>query len=86
MLDFSLPRPPLAGPYRFYLHHVLPRIAGLLTGERDAYQYLSGSIERFPSGEAMLELFREAGLVRCRHEPVSLGIASIYVGEVPADR
>ncbi|NIP97679.1 MAG: class I SAM-dependent methyltransferase, partial [Akkermansiaceae bacterium] len=51
VLDFSLPGWPLAGPYRFYLHRVLPRIAGWLTGEREAYQYLSGSIEQFPSGE-----------------------------------
>ena len=82
VLDFSLPRAPLAAPYRFYLHHVLPRVAGLITGERDAYQYLSGSIERFPSGEAMLDLFRDCGLENCRCEPVSWGIASIYVGEV----
>ena len=82
ILDFSLPRPPLAAPYRFYLHQILPRIAGILTGERDAYQYLSGSIEEFPSGEAMLDLFRDCGLENCRRQSLSGAIATIYLGEV----
>jgi demethylmenaquinone methyltransferase/2-methoxy-6-polyprenyl-1,4-benzoquinol methylase len=82
VLDFSLPKPPLAAPYRFYLHQVLPRVAGFLTGEQDAYRYLSGSIEEFPSGEAMLELFRKSGLEKCRCRRLSGGIASIYLGEV----
>ena len=33
VLDFSLPASPLLrSPYRFYLHHLLPRVAGWLTG------------------------------------------------------
>ena len=52
ILDFSLPGGILRPFYRFYLHHVLPRMAGWLTGQRDAYEYLGGSIEAFPSGKA----------------------------------
>ena len=51
VLDFSIPKSILRGPYRFYLHHFLPKLAGLLTGEKDAYDYLAASIEEFPSGE-----------------------------------
>lgn len=82
VLDFSLPRGVLKRPYALYLNRVLPRIAGLLTGERDAYEYLAGSIEQFPSGEAMRELFEEAGMRDIQWLPVSGGIASIYVGHV----
>jgi demethylmenaquinone methyltransferase/2-methoxy-6-polyprenyl-1,4-benzoquinol methylase len=82
VLDFSLPRGVLGKPYAFYLNKVLPRLAGVLTGEGDAYRYLAGSIERFPSGEAMLERFRKAGLRECRWTPLSGGIASIYTGTV----
>ena len=53
ILDFSLPTGILRTPYRLYLHNVLPRMAGWLTGQRDAYEYLGGSIEAFPSGKAM---------------------------------
>lgn len=84
VLDFSLPRGLLRRPYSIYLNKVLPRIAGLITGQRDAYEYLAGSIERFPSGKDMLELFEKAGLIEPSWIPLTGGIASIYTGQVPA--
>ncbi len=80
VLDFSLPTlPGLRGGYRFYLHKILPKLAGLLTGQREAYEYLSGTIERFPSGSAMVQLLRENGFAEGRTVPLSGGIASIYI-------
>ena len=79
ILDFSLPRNPLLrGPYRFYLHRVLPRIAGWLTGNRDAYAYLGDSIERFPSGQKMLDLIGESGFDGAEWFPQFGGISSVY--------
>ena len=43
VLDFSLPEGPLRRPYRWYLHRVLPKLAGWLTRQPDAYEYLGGS-------------------------------------------
>ncbi|MGC6425779.1 MAG: ubiquinone/menaquinone biosynthesis methyltransferase [Akkermansiaceae bacterium] len=82
VLDFSLPDGVLAKPYEFYLNKVLPKMAGALTGQREAYEYLAGSIGEFPKGEAMLDLFREAGLKETEWIPLSFGIASIYTGKV----
>ena len=56
ILDFSLPENLLKSPYRFYLHRILPVIAGWMTGHREAYDYLAESIEAFPSGQAMQDL------------------------------
>lgn len=85
ILDFSLPRQPVLRPaYRWYLHKVLPKIAGWLTGQRAAYEYLSGTIEQFPSGEDMLGLLRNNGFSGTRAIPLSGGIASIYVARKPA--
>lgn len=79
VLDFSLPTlPGFRGAYRFYLHKILPKLAGILTGQRQAYEYLSGTIERFPSGETMLELLRANGFRAGKAIPLSGGIASIY--------
>ena len=83
VLDFSLPEGPLRRPYAFYLNRILPRVAGLLTGQRDAYDYLAGSVERFPSGGEMLDLLREAGLHEQAWKPLTQGIASIYTGKGP---
>ena len=84
ILDFSLPTMPVLRPlYRFYLHKVLPKIAGLITGQRGAFEYLSNSVEAFPSGPAMCEMLNANGLKSARSIPLNFGIASIYIGERP---
>ena len=86
VLDFSRPAPWLRGLYRVYLHRVLPAVAGLLTGERGAYEYLGGSIESFPSGPAMTALLDAHGFSGSRGIPLTGGIASLYVAEKPVHR
>ncbi|MFK7909173.1 MAG: ubiquinone/menaquinone biosynthesis methyltransferase [Akkermansiaceae bacterium] len=82
VLDFSLPTGILRGPYRFYLNKVLPKIAGLMTGEKDAYEYLAGTIEEFPSGKDMCELINANGFCDAAADPLTFGVASIYTAEV----
>lgn len=84
ILDFSLPEGILRAPYRLYLHHVLPRMAGLLTGQRDAYEYLGGSIEAFPSGKAMCALLETCGFTETTATPLTCGVVSIYEGTRPS--
>jgi demethylmenaquinone methyltransferase / 2-methoxy-6-polyprenyl-1,4-benzoquinol methylase len=77
VLDFSIPKSILRGPYRFYLHHFLPRLAGLLTGEKDAYQYLGVSIEGFPSGVEMVQLIEGNGFADAEICSMTGGIVEI---------
>jgi len=81
ILDFSLPSGPLLPAYRLYLHFVLPRLAGWLTGEPAAYQYLGDSIESFPRGAAMTALMEEAGFVDAIARPLTGGIVTAYLAE-----
>jgi demethylmenaquinone methyltransferase/2-methoxy-6-polyprenyl-1,4-benzoquinol methylase len=82
ILDFSLPTFPVILPlYRAYLHWVLPTVAGLATGRKDAYEYLVGSIEKFPSGNAMIRLIEECGFRQATAHPLSLGTVSVYMAE-----
>lgn len=82
ILDFSLPSLPLIRPlYRAYLHFVLPIIAGIATGRRDAYVYLASSIEQFPSGHAMTQLIERCGFQNAQAHPLSLGTVSLYIAE-----
>lgn len=78
ILDFAVPAGPLRPAYRFYLHHLLPRFAALVTGERDAYNYLGASIEQFPSGRAMTALIEASGFDSAAAHPLTAGIAAIY--------
>lgn len=81
VLDFSLPSGPLRRVYRLYLHHLLPRFAALLTGRKQAYDYLGGSIETFPSGEEMRSLIGSTGFEAVTVEPLTAGIATIYAAQ-----
>ena len=81
MLDFSLPTGVLRGPYQWYLHRVLPKLAGALTRQKDAYEYLGGSIEEFPAGQEMCDLIEGAGFKDAEALPLTCGVASIYTAE-----
>ena len=81
VLDFSPPDGILRKPYGIYLNKILPKIAGMLTSQEEAYSYLAGSIGDFPSGDAMCELIGSQGFKEPRREALSGGIASIYTAE-----
>jgi demethylmenaquinone methyltransferase/2-methoxy-6-polyprenyl-1,4-benzoquinol methylase len=78
ILDFSQPEAPLCYPYRLYLHHVLPKLAGLLTGQKDAYEYLGDSIEQFPSGKDMTDLLEANGYESANAMPMTFGVVTAY--------
>ena len=78
ILDFSQPAPPFQTIYRLYLHHVLPKLAGLLTGQMDAYEYLGDSIEQFPSGKDMIALLAANGYGNASATPMTFGVVTAY--------
>lgn len=84
VLELGIPEGIAAAPYRFYLHRVLPRVAGWLSGSAEAYTYLGRSIEAFPRGEACLRLMADAGYTAPVYVPLMGGIASLYTAEVPS--
>lgn len=82
VLDFSMPKVGwMRVLYRNYLHKILPKIAGALTGKRDAYEYLGGTIESFPSGDDMIAMIERCGFEKGEAKSLSGGIASIYSAE-----
>jgi demethylmenaquinone methyltransferase/2-methoxy-6-polyprenyl-1,4-benzoquinol methylase len=85
ILEFSTPiRQPVRALYGWYFRHVLPRIGRIFTQSTDdAYDYLPSSVREFPSGEALAERMRTAGLVDLRLYPLTFGIATLYVGVKP---
>ena len=79
VLDFSIPRVPgIRQLYLFYLKNIMPRIAGWITCQRGAYEYLCGSIERLPSGKEMEELICANGFQSAHGTALTFGIASLY--------
>ena len=85
VLEFGQPRAALFGPaFRWYASAVMPALGALVTGERAPYEYLPRTSAAFPSGEAFVRLMTAAGLGQSRAEPLTLGVAWAYRGEVGA--
>lgn len=82
VLEFSQPTiPPLSQLYRFYFRTILPRIGQHLAKNRqEAYSYLPESVQEFPCGEALAAHMHEVGLRDVWFKPLTLGIATLYVG------
>lgn len=81
ILEFSRPTNPIVKPiYSLYLNKVLPMVAGLVSGDKEAYEYLASSIAAFYKPEELLDMMRKAGFSHVDRKPLSFGIVSIYVG------
>jgi demethylmenaquinone methyltransferase / 2-methoxy-6-polyprenyl-1,4-benzoquinol methylase len=81
VLEFSQPHRWFQSVYYFYLRRILPGIASLVTGDRGAYEYLCGSIEKYPAHTAMSAEIRQAGfgsveVIRMTFGSVALHIAA----------
>ena len=82
ILEFSRPRNrAFRALYEFYSYKILPRIGGLVSRDKRAYEYLPASVGEFPAPEAFLKMMGEAGFSKCRARSQSFGIAQIYIGE-----
>lgn len=82
ILEFSLPSNRLfRACYLLYFRHILPRIGGFISGDRQAYRYLNTTVESFPHGEAFTQLMERQGFRAVKDHPLTFGIASIYEGE-----
>ena len=81
VLEFSRPRNRLfRALYEFYSYRILPRIGGLVSHDRRAYEYLPASVGEFPAPEEFVRLMERAGFRSCRARSQSFGIAQIYIG------
>ena len=81
ILEFSRPRNRVwRALYESYSFRILPRIGGLVSHDRRAYEYLPASVVEFPAPEEFLRRMERAGLRRCRTRSLSGGIARLYVG------
>ena len=81
ILEFSRPRNAFFKPvYNFYLNRILPLVAGLVSGDKEAYEYLASSIAEFYEPEELLSMIRKAGFSRQYYRSLTMGIVTLYIG------
>ena len=78
VLEFSQPDAWFKPIYLFYLRHILPLIAGIVTKDRAAYVYLNESIELFPNRAALTEEIKSAGFSHVQSDGLTFGIVALH--------
>ena len=62
-LEASYPDSKYIKPFfRLYFRHIMPRLAGLITGKQKEYEWLNESTELFLKKNELAELFKKCGL------------------------
>jgi demethylmenaquinone methyltransferase/2-methoxy-6-polyprenyl-1,4-benzoquinol methylase len=80
VLELTRPKLKLVGLfYRFYLGVFLPLVGGLISRKKNAYKYLSGTINTFPDPPLLKERFLKNGFSEVEIFPLTFGIASLIV-------
>lgn len=84
VLEFGKMDMPIVSPvYNYYAENILPKLGGIVSGQKEAYEYLQKSSAAFPSKENFLDLMKKTGqFSEMNYTPVSFGIAYIYIGTV----
>lgn len=84
ILECSLPANPLLRKLHVgYLRNFLPRLGGVLSKHKQAYDYLNKTIETFPCGENFCNLLKEAGFENVHAHPLTGGVVTLYQGDKP---
>ncbi len=82
ILEFSRPSlPGIQQIYNLYMSIVAPGMGRLFSKNRDAYQYLNDSVQKFPEGKEFIQILSSTGFSNNSYNRLSLGICSIYIGE-----
>ena len=63
-----------------YLMFMLPLLGGLLSGNRKAYDFLSGSIRSFQSPEDTMQRMQAIGYRDCTSKSFAFGAATLIIG------
>jgi demethylmenaquinone methyltransferase / 2-methoxy-6-polyprenyl-1,4-benzoquinol methylase len=81
VLEFSKPK--IIGIqqiYNLYMGIVAPGMGSIFSKNRDAYQYLHDSVQKFPEGKSFTDILNQTGFKENTCKRLSLGICSIYTG------
>jgi demethylmenaquinone methyltransferase / 2-methoxy-6-polyprenyl-1,4-benzoquinol methylase len=83
VLEFSQPYFWFRPFYYLYLRGILPWIARLLTGDREAYLYLGTSISGFPNRKELCQEMEEVGYAPVRAHAMTFSIVALHEARKP---
>ena len=80
-LEFSTPKSALIlNSYKIYKSNILPILGSIIAKDKDAYTYLSESIDLFPSQEGLRNILTKCGFENVKSINLFNGIVAIHTG------
>ncbi|MFM9904194.1 MAG: bifunctional demethylmenaquinone methyltransferase/2-methoxy-6-polyprenyl-1,4-benzoquinol methylase UbiE [Pyrinomonadaceae bacterium] len=81
ILEFSSPIVPgFRQLFNFYFANILPRIGGVVSGSRGAYEYLPDSVSKFPDQMSLVAMLETTGFSNVKYQNLTGGIAALHSG------
>lgn len=84
VLEFTQPFRLFRPFYYFYLNKILPPVAGMISGDRPAYDYLNNSIEAFPDKAGLSREISDAGFAKGTATGLTGSIVALHRATVEA--
>jgi demethylmenaquinone methyltransferase/2-methoxy-6-polyprenyl-1,4-benzoquinol methylase len=82
ILDTTRPKKNILSPFIWiHMHVIIPTVGGLLSGERDAYNYLPDTTEGFLTAEQLASRMTAAGFKNVEFKRFMFGTIAIHWGE-----
>jgi demethylmenaquinone methyltransferase/2-methoxy-6-polyprenyl-1,4-benzoquinol methylase len=86
ILDTTKPKRNLLSPFIWlHMHVVIPLVGGLLSGFKDAYNYLPDSTEEFVTAKEMVARMAAVGFKKINFDTLMFGTIAIHWGEKAND-
>jgi demethylmenaquinone methyltransferase/2-methoxy-6-polyprenyl-1,4-benzoquinol methylase len=82
ILDTTRPKRNILSPFIWiHMHIIIPTLGGLLTGVREAYNYLPDTTEGFVTAEDLSSRMEKAGFRNVKFQRLMFGTIAIHWGE-----
>ncbi len=82
IVELSEPKAfPMRQLFGIYSHTFLPFYGRLVSGDNQAYGYLTATIEAFPQGEEMMGILSKAGFRKTSFKRLTFGICTMFYAE-----
>jgi demethylmenaquinone methyltransferase / 2-methoxy-6-polyprenyl-1,4-benzoquinol methylase len=84
ILEFSEPGVgALAAMFRIYFKQILPRIGAAISGSKEAYSYLPGSVAKFPTSAELAALMKKVGFKEITIARWNFGSVLLHCASLP---
>jgi demethylmenaquinone methyltransferase/2-methoxy-6-polyprenyl-1,4-benzoquinol methylase len=80
ILEFRMPENIVfKSVYKFYFKKVLPFVGGIISGDKEAYEYLPLSVEEFDAKIDLTKMLKSAGFKKVSSNSLTFGIVQVII-------